>query len=173
MKTNFIVAQLIGVFGLTCTVAAVQQNKKNKVLIFQMLENFFYFLQYLFLNALSGAYVSFIGMFKSYIFYKYDKENKEKSVLILIIFMILSIIIGLLSYTDIFSLIPIITSIMYTYGAWQNDLKKFRLIALLVPIFWFIYNIYVSAYIGLIATVIEFVSAAVAIIRLDLVKSTK
>lgn len=170
---RIIVAQIIGFIGLICTITSIQQNKKNKVLIFQILANLLYFLQYFLLGALAGASISFLAIFRCYMFYQYDKNKKNKSLLILIIFVLLIILFGICSYDDIFSLIPIITAIMYSYGVWQNNLKRFRIIALIVPMCWFIYNIYVSAYIGMIATILEFISALVAIIRLDILKINK
>ena len=65
-------------------------------------------------------------------------------------------------------MIPIITAVFYTYGVWQDDLKKFRIIAFIVPLTWIVYNIHVEAYVGVLLTIIEAVATLVAIIKLDI-----
>lgn len=166
----FYLAQVIGFVGLICTAVSVQQTKKNQVLIYQVLANFLYFLQYFFLNAISAAGVSFLAIFRCIVFYNYEKRKINKSIISLIIFEMLAIILGIYSYVGILSLIPITTCIMYTYATWQDNLKIFRIIAFIVPVLFTIYNIYVGAYIGIISTIIELIAALIAIIKLDILK---
>ena len=169
---KIIIAQIIGFIALAFTCISIQQNKKIKVIIYQIVANFLYFLQYFFLNALSGAGISFLGLIRYIVYYQYEKNNKKKSVLVLLIFSTISIIIGFFTYNGLISLLPPITAVMYTYGTWQNNLKRFRVIAVIVPVCWFIYNFFVGAYVGLISTFIEFTSAVIAIYRLDFKKKT-
>lgn len=167
---NFIIAQAFGLAGLVCTITANYQNKKDKLLIFQILANLLCFIQYVLLNALAAASSFFVAINRCLIFYGFDKKGKNKSKLVLVFFSILIVILGLLSYKDLFSLIPIITAIFYTYGVWQDDLKKFRIIAFVVPITWIIYNVHVGAYVGVILTIIEAAATLVAIIKMDIKK---
>lgn len=162
-----LLAQLIGFAGLLNNIISLQQSKKINVLIFQIMANLCYFIQYLLLGGISASLVSFLAIFRSCVYYYYDVRSLKKPNFTLIIFITLTIILGVMCYNNPLSLIPIITSIMYTYAIWQNDLKKFRVIAIIVPILWIVYNHHVNAYIAVISCLIEFLSALVAIIRLD------
>ena len=170
---KLIIAQIISFIALVYTCIAIQQNKKARVLIYQIIANILYFLQYFFLDALSGSFISFLGLIRYIVYYQYEKHNKKKSPLVLFIFSTISIIIGIFTYNGIISLIPPITALMYTYATWQNNLKRFRIIAVIVPICWFVYNFFVGAYVGMIATTIEFASAVIAIYRLDIRKKER
>ena len=170
---KLIIAQIVGFIALAYTCVSFQQNKKTRVLVYQIIANFLYFLQYFFLDALSGACISFLGLIRYIVYYQYEKNNKKKSLFVLFIFSTISIIIGVFTYNGIISLLPPITALMYTYGTWQNNLKKFRIIAVIVPVCWFVYNFFVGAYVGMISTTIEFISAVIAIYRLDIRKREK
>lgn len=167
---SFIIAQIIGIVGLLFTIISNYQNKKKNVLIFQILANILCFFQYVLLNALAAASSFFVAIIRCIVFYIYDKKQKNKSKIVLLLFSILIVLLGLLSYTDSFSIIPTITAIIYTYGAWQDDLKIFRMIAFIVPVTWIGYNIYVGAYVGVLLTIIEAIATLAAIIKLDIRK---
>lgn len=169
---SFIVAQVFGLIGLAFTITANYQNKKNRLLIFQILSNLLCFIQYLLLNALAAAGSFLVAVLRCCIFYVFDKKGKNRSKLVLVLFSILIVILGFLSYQDLFSLIPIVTAVFYTYGVWQDDLKKFRIIAFIVPVTWIVYNIHVEAYVGVVLTIIEALATLVAIIKLDIKKKT-
>lgn len=167
---NFIVAQIFGLSGLVFTIVANYQNKKNKVLIFQILANSLCIVQYLLLNALAAASTYLVAVIRCSVFYIFDKKRREKSNFVLIFFAILILILGFLSYKDLFSVIPTVTAIIFTYGVWQDDLKKFRKIAFFVPVVWIVYNLHVGAYVGVVLTTIEALATLVAIIKLDIKK---
>ena len=168
---RIIFAQISGLLASISSMASVHQNKKIKMLGFQILSNFLFVVQYIFLGALAGASVYLLSIFRCYIFYQYEKLEKKKSLLVLTIFIIITIFSGMLCYQDIFSIIPIITAVLYTYAVWQNNLKIFRVIAFIVPVAISIYNFYVGAYVGALSAVIEAVSSFTAIIRFDIIKN--
>lgn len=170
---SFIIAQIFGLTGLLFTIVANYQNKKNRVLIFQIVANLLCFIQYLLLNALAAASTYLVAVIRCSVFYTFDKKGKKRSSLVFVFFSILIIILGILSYKDLFSLIPIITAIFYTYGVWQDDLKNFRIIAFIVPVVWIVYNLHVGAYVGIILTTIEALATLVAIIKLDIKKQNQ
>lgn len=167
---SFIIAQAFGVAGLISTITANYQNKKDRILIFQIIANLLCFIQYVLLNALAGASTFFVAIIRCIIFYMFNRKGKEKSTFVLVFFSILIVILGVLSYKDIFSLIPIITAVIYTYGVWQDNLKRFRIIAFIVPLTWIVYNLHVGAFVGVLLTIIEATATLVAIIKLDIKK---
>ncbi|MGN1297973.1 MAG: YgjV family protein [Clostridia bacterium] len=74
---------------------------------------------------------------------------------------------------NIFSIFPVLLSILYTYGVWQSNLKTYRVISVVGAIAWMIYNSVVGAYASVIGNVFQCITAIIAIIRLDIIKIEK
>jgi len=60
-----------------------------------------------------------------------------------------------------------------TYATWQKNLKNFRTLSIISSISWIIYNLVVSAYVNAIGNLFQLISAILAVIRLDIMKSNK
>ena len=170
MTTFEIISQVFGALGLIGTVVGDNQKKKLIVLLAFIFANIMYALQYVFLFAWPGMIICIIAIVRSTVYYQFEKKNKPKSVFVLILFLAIGIISGGLSYQDIFSTIPLFSTLAFTWALWQSDLRKFRIIALIEPIAFFFYDFHVGAWVGMIVTALEFVGALVAIIRLDILK---
>ena len=170
MTTFEILSQVFGALGLVGTVVGDNQKKKITVLIAFIFANIMYALQYLFLYAWPALAISILATIRSTIYYQYEIKNKPKSVFILVLFLIVYAITGILTYQDLFSFIPIISSMVFAWALWQTDLRKFRIVALIEPVAFFFYDFHVGAWVGMIVTVLEFIGALVAIIRLDILK---
>jgi len=166
-------AHFFGILGLIFLVISIQNNKKKIVLLFQIFANIFYGLQYIVLNSLSAGMMSFISLIRCIVYYLYNIKNKKipKNILILFIIIIMSTL--LLTYNGLFSIIPIVATILYTYGTWTDNLKLFRYSAIIVTILWIIFNFYVGAYVSFIGSIFELLSVILAVYRFDIRKVDK
>ena len=167
---NNIIAQICGVIAIILTMMSVHQEEKKRVLITQFLANIAYLIQYLCLFAWSGAAMTFLAIIRCFIFYYYDKNNKPKSVPVLIIICLLMIFCGIFTYDGLISILPVIVAISYSYAMWQNNMKIFRIVSIISPVLWIIYDIYVSAFTVIVASIFEFISAFFAVLRFDIDK---
>lgn len=193
MSISFIIAQILGFAGLGSNIASVQSKRRRFVLLFQVLANVFYGVQYIFLAAWPGLAVSLISALECVIVYCYANRSQAKSNAksedhrgrssidnqsampkwALALLMIAVTVAGFVSYTDGYILIPIIVTLIYFWSVWQPNLRVFRLIAAAIPVCWFIYNLHVGAYVPTATAVVEFISALAAIIRIDLIPHLK
>ena len=164
-------AQIFGFIALILISISLQFDKRKKVLKFQALSNIFYSLQYLMLNAYSALFICFIGLIRSTIFSKYEEKNKDVPIYVLLIIVGLIIYSGILSYTNLLSIIPIFIGIIYSTFIWQKNLSKFRIASMLCSIVWIFYNFKVGAYIGIVPSILEFVSSFYAFLKLDIKKA--
>ena len=160
MSIPFILAQILGLFALIVLIISFNKNKKKEILKYQILSSLLFGLQYLLLNAYTGCLMNLICMIRNIIFSKY----KKVPIYYLIIVIILMIFLGLLSYQDIYSLLPLIAVILYSIGLYKGKTKIIRIIELISCSLFIIYNIKVQAYIGLISTVIEFLGCLIIFI---------
>ncbi len=163
-----IFAQIIAIFAIITYSFAPHQKSKIKVLIFKIISNSLYTLQYLLLGAMSAAGTNLINVLQAIIFYKYAKENKKVPVLCGIIFSLIIILLGVFSYTNITSIIPIVLALITTYGIWQDNLKIYRITCAFTIFCWIFYNLYISAYVSAIGNIFQCASAIIAIYKLNI-----
>lgn len=159
----FILAQIIGFIVLVITVISIQFKTKEKILICQIIANALIVVQYFLLNALTGAVVAVINVIRCIIFYYYKKNNKKPSIIFLSIFIVVAITSGIVTWQNVFSIIPIIAAIVFTYGLWQDNIKVTRICTAVTAGNWSVYNIIVRAYAGAIQSIAECTSAIIAI----------
>jgi len=167
---SFTLAQVFGLLGALSMLLSSWQKTRNRVLSFLIFDSLFYFVQYILLGALSGAFTNIIGLIRTILF-RYKENNKFlQNKLILYIIILMYLIIGIYTYDGLISIFPVIVSILYSIVLWQNNVKKIRIGTSLMLLSWLIYNISVSAYIGAIVEAVLFISSIIAIIKIDILK---
>lgn len=168
-----VLAQILGIIAITLMFLSYQKKSKKDFLFLQIFMNVFFGLQYTILNAFSAVASNIISIVKSAIFYKYEKENKKIPFAYLMIFGIIIIIFGLLTYNGLYSIIPIVIALIYTYGTWQNKLTTTYKLGIIASILWTCYNLMVGAYISIISSVIEFIGSIRGLMKLKESNNTK
>lgn len=165
------IPQIIGFIGLVFLVTSLQSNKKGIILFLQLFANLFYGLQYVLLNSLSACLMSLVSFTRCIVFYFYDKKGeKEIPETSFYLLIIACIVVGIFTYTNILSVVPVLATILYTYALWQKDLKIFRKLSCLISGLWITFNFSVGAYVVLIGSVFELISTIIAIYRFDIKK---
>lgn len=122
-------------------------------------------IQFFLLNAMTGAIISIINTIRCIIFYYYKKKDKKPSLMILLFFEIIAVVSGMISWQNMWSVIPIVVTVIYTYGLWQDNVKVIRVTTAIVGLGWAIYDIIVMAFVGAIQEISQFVSAMIALIK--------
>ena len=184
-------AQIFALAGLGSNIASVQCKRRIWVLLFQISANVLYAVQYVFLDAWPAFVVSIVSALECVVVYYYANRALTKAaekvaaksdsnvgratnstakmpLPILILIMALTTVFGLMDYTDVLSLVPVAVTIAYSWAVWQPNLRIFRIIAMLIPVGWFIYNMHVGAWVSMCTAVVEFCSALAAIVRIDI-----
>ena len=163
-----ILAQIIAIFAIIAYLFAPHQKSKKKVLVFKIVSNSLYMLQYIILGAISAAGTNFINVLQSIIFYKYAKENKKVPIFWGVVFSAIIILLGIFSYINITSIVPIALALLTTYGIWQDNLKIYRITCAFAIFCWIFYNIYISAYVSAIGNIFQCISTIIAIYNLNI-----
>lgn len=165
-----ILIQSMGGIALIFWALSILNKKKIKILRLQNIANIFYAIEYFFLGAFSALGMNLLSSVRGIIFVNNEKKQKENSNILIIIFSIITLIIGIATYNNWYSIIPIINTLGYSYSTWQKNTKVIRLIFLIAAILWIVYNLLVGAYIPMIGNIIEVISALIAIIKFDILK---
>lgn len=141
----YIIAQLFGVTSFICGILMMITNKKRNVIIYNLIVNFANSMQYAFLGAFTGAMSLIVLTLRNVWFGKY-KDNKIP-LIYLILVILLSIIICIITYSGPISLLPCMAIIIFSYGIWQNDIPKLKIINIIVSVLGMTYDTYYMAYI--------------------------
>lgn len=162
---KFIIAQTFGIIALILTVISIQFKTKEKIVMCSVLANIVVAIQFFLLDAITGGVISIINAIRCIVFYIYKKKDLKPSIITLIIFEIVAIISGCISWQNIWSLIPILVTVLYTYGLWQDNVKVIRITTGIVGGGWAIYDLIVKAYVGALQETSQLISAIIAIYR--------
>ena len=161
----FIIAQIFGAISIILNIVVVQFKTKEKILIGMIISNLVVATQFFLLNAITGGIISLINVIRCLVFYLFKRNNKKPSLPVLLLFEIIVIGSGIISWQNIWSILPIFATIIYTYGIWQDDVLTIKYISAITGLTWAIYDIIVRAYVGVVQGIIQFISSIIAIIR--------
>ena len=164
---NYWIAQAIGFVGMTLTIISFQKKQSKGILFFQVLSASAYFFHFLLLGAYTGSIMNIFGAARNVIFYHKDKPWVGHRFW-LYLFIAIYIICAVLTWKNIFSLLPLIGMIVGTISFWMKNPKYIRLIMLLSPPCWFTYNLVTGSIPGMITEIFTVISIVVGIIRLDI-----
>ncbi len=162
----FWIAQIFAV--LICIVSSVSylSKRKDTYLAEQLLVNVLYCAQYILLGALSGAISNAISLIKYIVFFINAKSNKKNPKWQVVLFCLISVILGCFALKEWYTVIPIVTSVIFTFAIWQDNPILLRAIVIVCNILWIIFNIAVGAYVSAVYSGVELVFAFATMIKL-------
>lgn len=162
---NVLYAQLIGAAAMLTMTLSVQCRKKKHMMIVQSIAHMFYSFQYALLGGFSAAFMDIISVLRILLFYKYDKSKKKIPLILPTIVILVTVFVGILTYTNPLSLLPVFAAIIYTIGASFKDPKVYKFVFGTCAIGWLFYNLKFQAYVCVIGNIMEITSTAIALIR--------
>ena len=168
---RFILAQVFGILGALAMIISSWQKSRKKILFFLLFDNIFYFIQYMLLNAYTGAYTNIIGLVRLGLFSYKGKNDFFKKKYVLFMICLLYIFIGTLTYDGLSSIFPVISSVIYAIVLWQDNPKYIRIGTAFMLFMWMVYNLLVHAYVGALTEGIMCMSSLLAIIKIDILKN--
>lgn len=158
-----IAAQIVGIVAIVIWLISIRQTNMKKITFFQIIANGLYGLQYTILTAFTAAGMNGLSFIRCFITYEYVKRGKQPSKYILIVFSILVLLVGVISYSGLISLIPVIITLGYVYSIWQQNVYVTYVIVLVGAIMWIVYNLLVGAYVTVGGNILEIVFSIVSI----------
>ena len=169
-----ILANIIGLLAVIMFVVSYQLKSRRSIIFFNAGSRILYIAQYILLGAFEGALLDMIAFLISLVYRAKDTRLIKNHLTLTLIASNLFIVgLGMTTYKNVYSLLPIIGVIFETLGLWLSKEKHIRLVSLLGAPPWLIYNFISGAYGSVIGNVITLVSIAVAIVRYDVLKRSK
>lgn len=160
-----ILAQIFGLLGSICWITSASKKKKKDILIFLLFGEALFALNFLTLKAYAGLIVCIITIIEIIISYSYKNKDIPKS--LIIIFLVISLLCGIFIYENIFDILPIASSLLYTIAIYQKKEKHIRRFSNIIAVLWIIYDLIVGAYTGFLADILYLASNIKSIIKYD------
>jgi len=166
---DFIIAQIIGIIGAGLAMVAAQMKSKKKYLLFYAMSYGFFIVNMVLLKAYAGAINCLILMILTIISSRY--ENKKFPMWLLIVFAIIILIGNIITYNNVFSLLPAVASYIYLIILLSKNMKNVRISTVILRLLWAIYDFIVKAYTTFALDIFSFISSLIAIYRFDIKKT--
>ncbi len=163
----FIAAQIFGILVIITNVLSMQMNNKKQIIFMFVLANLFSAINFVLLHSYSGAIICIFAIVQTFINKAFENKNKQVPITIIGIYIIISIILGAITFKGYIDIVPIVCSILYTLTIIQDKEKNIRKISLINIILWILYDIVCQAYTAAISDSIMTISTIIGMYRFD------
>lgn len=162
---NVIIANLIGFVAFIVSLIAYHRATKEKIFENMIISNILDVIHYIILGAYSGSITKVIALIRNVVIVKKEKCKWLSSDIILILFIIIYVISGIVTFTNIWSIFCILAAIIYLMWCWNGNELQVKKAAFYCYFLWLIYNISVQSYAGITSNIVSIVSTYIALIN--------
>lgn len=159
---NFILIQIIGAIAFaTLSISYYQKNKKN-ILLLHIFAYIMFTIHYYLLSGITGAICNVIGLLALLSIYILEKYKCKYKNLVAILFIIILFIINVATFQNVFSVFPLIASIVVILSFMSDNEDFIRGIGVISAVCWLIYAIAYKSYISIVFEIITLVGTLIA-----------
>ena len=164
---KFIIIQVIGAVAFTLLSISYYKKEKEKILFYQILAYIVFTIHYYMLGGLTGAMCNLLGLISLVIIYLFDKFkcNKDNKKLLIYSIIPFLIVISLITFENIYSLFPILASVIAIASFVSDNENKIRQMGIIVNFCWLVYAIVYKSYISIFFEIFTFIATVVAFMR--------
>lgn len=163
----FITAQICGILVIISNILAMQMKNKKQIILMFILANLFSAINFVLLQSYSGAIICIFAIVQTLINKFFENKNKKVPRTIIGIYIIISIVLGAITFKSYIDILPILCSILYTLTIIQEKESKIRRITLINIILWILYDIVCQAYTAAISDFLMTISTIIGMYRFD------
>lgn len=159
------IIQLIGAiaYGLLCF--SYFKKEKKQMLFVQIISYIFFGLHYFLLSGITGAICNFIGFLALLVIYLFEKYHLKNKLYVSFLFVIILIIANVITFQNIYSIFPLIASVIATLSFLIDDENIIRKIGAVSAMCWLIYAIVYKSYISIIFEIVTLIDVIIALFK--------
>jgi len=161
-----LIGQLIGVVATVLCFMIYQQKSRKRILFVKMLADITWLMHYLLLSAYSGVAICVVSITRAIVFLNPEKKWADKRVWVPI-FIAMSLVMGYFTWNGIFSVFPLLASVISIISFAQNKPKITRFLAFPVSTSLLIYDFHILSIPGIINESAVIISSFIGILRYD------
>ena len=166
---NTLLAQIIGFIGTIIIVIGMQQKKYGRIVFCKISNEFIAAIHYFLLGGYTGMLINFASCFTNGVYWYRNKKGKS-TLIFQIIFGIIFVILGALSWHGPISIFVVAAKLISSVSLGINNPRIIRILNLISNPCWLIYNIYMCSIPGIISDILVIGSVVVAVVRLDILR---
>jgi hypothetical protein len=166
LEPRVLIANCVGIFGILACIMIFQQTERKQLLIWKLIADCIWTVQYLILGAYSGAGVTLIAVARSIIFLRID-PNKKKGVGWLVGFLSVSVIVAALTWKSWWNIFSLTGSVLGITSYWIGKPRVSRILSFPISTAMLIYDFSTMAYMGMLNETMSMVSSVIGIFRHD------
>ena len=160
------IGQIIGVIAMIESFFIFQVSERKKMVILKLVDDFLWVIHFLLIGGYTGALTTSVAVIREIIFYYKGSKKWANSKWWAIGFSFIFLLCSLLTWTNVFSLLPALASSISTWVFWVDETKHAKIIQIPCVILMFIYCIVCSSYSGILTQLITLISIIIYFIRL-------
>ena len=155
LSTTYVFSQILVVIYYLIYSGTFQLKEKNKILFFGIFATLLSGLSYFLLQAYTGIAMCFVAIIRNIWF------SKSKSKKNLIIIYLITLILSIYSFQNIFSMFNILATFIYTYSLWQENTKKYKILGIIVNVLMIVYDTYIKSILGVFFMIVSLISSII------------
>ena len=159
------ITNILGLGAMISLFLIYQQKSHKKILLCKLSADIFWVLHYFSLGASAGMVPNFVGIFRELVFVNRKGKKWASTPLWVVLFISVNFTLGILSYEEWYDIVPIIASAFVTISLWIDNPRLMKLISAPVSIAFFVYDLFVLSYVGMINESIAVMSIIIYFIR--------
>ena len=159
------ITNILGLGAMISLFLIYQQKSRKKILMCKLSADIFWIFHYLSLGATAGMIPNFVGIFREIIFVNRKTKKWASSSLWVVLFITVNFVFGICSYEQWYDVMPIIASAFVTVSLRIDNPRLMKLISIPVSLSFFVYDIFVLSYVGMINESIAIVSIIIYFIK--------
>ena len=167
------IGQIVGFVAMAIIVFSYQQKSHKNILALQMVSGMLFTVHFFLLGAYAGCVSNLIGALRSLIYANRGKNKFTDFSLWPVIFSIVFMVSGIMTWADIYSVFPIIAMIMSSVVLWIDSPKVNRAFSIPTSACWLVYNIPTGSIPGVATEIFVLSSIVIGMLRLDRKKRAK
>ena len=161
-----IIAQLVGFAGIAANMIIYQQKTRRQLLAWKFCSDVLWGLHYILVGGYTGAAISLIAMLRELVFM--DRRHKwTQSRWTFVFFLGVAVAAAVLTWKNIFSLLPMIASIIAVTGFWMGNPRLSRILSFPVSACMLTYGVSVASLATVCNEVLTIISSVIGIFRHD------
>ncbi len=160
----FIIGQIFGAIAIVLGFLSYQTKTQKQLLLLQTATCVVFCLHYLFVGAITGMAMDFVGFFRNIVYYYRNKSGRDDK-LLPIIFAVISAIMGIITWQAWYSVFVFVGLVLNTLALSFKDPQNVRKSILITSPLVIVYDVFTMAIGGVIYESVAIISSIIGIIR--------
>ena len=161
----FVIAQIVGFVATVFGIISFQSRLRKKIILYQIFANSLWIIHYLLLGSMAAVAANAVGTARNIVYSMGDKYKFARSKAVPVIAIAVFIIMGVLTYTSPFDILPTAAMVVASIAFFVKDEKWIRYMSLVISASWFVFGISVRSLASFISDGFILISIIIAIWR--------